>query len=689
MLCNLGGKHIGKSKLARHFSSTTIKSLNKKIKVMKKNYLLLFALMMCMQILFGQKSSTSKTTSSYNSKNYLGLRAGYVFKSKYANTNPMWHLKDGQFFELNAGKRINNSVFGFGAALGHLTLKRDVPKWETNSLNRQMIYDSLIGGTKPIITSGLNDNTIKYTKTDITEQYHKNFRGTYLLAGPEVWLVCGAFKVNAYLQAGISYNKVGYYYVEGSTKIADPNTVLLTGPFGAGTRNYTMNGTADFAQYGMSQKYYNKILASSATNNAAAFAIKEDGELGFMARAGISAEYFVTPKISLHGGASYWHIAVPKMEGAQIAAGQVSYVPNPGLGTSSAVFDYKDPYSTKNLGYASANVGIKYWMGRSVKSCTKSPKTAKAKKTKCCTTCPVYNLGVTARDKYTKEILPNTDVVIKNNAGEVVKTGKTNVFGVYIFEKIQADDYVISGALNNVSLENRSIKKDELICDQVIQKEILYTDRNFIVNGKAFECNSDVPLPGVSVILENTDLAYQKSTVTDAQGNFMMKLPEVGIYFLHAKKDNFLSQLEEVTSDNYNRDRNLFVKLEICAEKVECGKGINLRNILFDVDKTVIKTESKKELNKLIQFMKDNPAVKVELGSHTDSRSSSEYNQTLSESRAKASMDYVVSQGIAKDRITGIGYGESKLLNKCAEGVNCTEAEHALNRRTEMKMICP
>jgi outer membrane protein OmpA-like peptidoglycan-associated protein len=91
----------------------------------------------------------------------------------------------------------------------------------------------------------------------------------------------------------------------------------------------------------------------------------------------------------------------------------------------------------------------------------------------------------------------------------------------------------------------------------------------------------------------------------------------------------------------------------------------------------------------LVQFMKDNPTINVEVGSHTDCRNSDSYNQTLSENRAKASVDYVVSQGIDRSRISGKGYGETVLLNKCADGVNCSEAEHAINRRTEMKVKCP
>ena len=87
--------------------------------------------------------------------------------------------------------------------------------------------------------------------------------------------------------------------------------------------------------------------------------------------------------------------------------------------------------------------------------------------------------------------------------------------------------------------------------------------------------------------------------------------------------------------------------------------------------------------------MQDNPQVKIEIGSHTDCRSSAAYNKKLSQNRANASVNYVISQGISNDRIVGKGYGESKLLNGCADGVKCTEEQHSINRRTEMKVICP
>ena len=124
-------------------------------------------------------------------------------------------------------------------------------------------------------------------------------------------------------------------------------------------------------------------------------------------------------------------------------------------------------------------------------------------------------------------------------------------------------------------------------------------------------------------------------------------------------------------------------------DKAGCNDAIVLKVILYDLDKSFIREDAKPELDRLVQFMKDNSEVKVELSSHTDSRGSDAYNMKLSQRRAQAAVDYIISQGISKSKLIAKGYGETKLLNKCLNGVACTEAEHQINRRTEMKVICP
>ena len=99
------------------------------------------------------------------------------------------------------------------------------------------------------------------------------------------------------------------------------------------------------------------------------------------------------------------------------------------------------------------------------------------------------------------------------------------------------------------------------------------------------------------------------------------------------------------------------------------------------------------ELTRLIQLMNDYSDMTIELSSHTDSRGSDDYNLKLSQNRADAAVAYIVGKGISKNRIVAKGYGETKLVNECANGVDCSEAKHQENRRTEFKIVsclsCP
>ncbi len=113
---------------------------------------------------------------------------------------------------------------------------------------------------------------------------------------------------------------------------------------------------------------------------------------------------------------------------------------------------------------------------------------------------------------------------------------------------------------------------------------------------------------------------------------------------------------------------------------------VNINTIYFDFDKFNIRKDAAKELDKVVQVMNEYPELKIEAGSHTDSRGDAAYNQILSERRAKSTVDYIVSKGIDASRITYHGYGDTQLVNKCAKGVKCSREEHQLNRRTEFKI---
>ncbi len=122
-------------------------------------------------------------------------------------------------------------------------------------------------------------------------------------------------------------------------------------------------------------------------------------------------------------------------------------------------------------------------------------------------------------------------------------------------------------------------------------------------------------------------------------------------------------------------------------DSIQVGKRFQLNNIYYDFDKWAIRPEAANTLDKLAVFLKDNPGITIELGSHTDARGSDDYNLTLSDKRAKAAVDYLVtSQSIDFEKITSKGYGETQLVNRCDDGDNCSENEHQMNRRTEIKI---
>lgn len=112
-----------------------------------------------------------------------------------------------------------------------------------------------------------------------------------------------------------------------------------------------------------------------------------------------------------------------------------------------------------------------------------------------------------------------------------------------------------------------------------------------------------------------------------------------------------------------------------------------ISNIYFDLDKSTIRPDAAAELDKLAILLKQHPLIRIEISGYTDSRASSQYNVTLSQRRAAAAKDYLVSKGVSADRFTVKWYGKTHLANQCADGVNCPETDHQLNRRVEFRVL--
>ena len=160
----------------------------------------------------------------------------------------------------------------------------------------------------------------------------------------------------------------------------------------------------------------------------------------------------------------------------------------------------------------------------------------------------------------------------------------------------------------------------------------------------------------------------------------MVSLPSGTNYGIVVKRDGYLFHSENFdlpASANFQE-----IKKNVELKRIDIGKTIALRNIFFDFDKATIRSESANELNRLIKLLTDNPTLKIELGSHTDSKGSDDYNQKLSQSRSQSVVAYLIEKGISSDRLVAKGYGETVPV-----ATNDTEDGRQENRRTEFKIL--
>jgi peptidoglycan-associated lipoprotein len=212
-------------------------------------------------------------------------------------------------------------------------------------------------------------------------------------------------------------------------------------------------------------------------------------------------------------------------------------------------------------------------------------------------------------------------------------------------------------------------------------------DLHFTLNGIVVEKPTQLPLSDVKIELINKATGeVVNNAVTLMDGKFMFKLDRNTDYIVAANKEGYYKVSEEVSTvgKKVSEDMNMTLKLEM--EKIIVNKPIAIENIYYDYDKWDIRPDAAEGLDKLVTMMKEYPAILIELSSHTDSRGNDAYNQKLSEKRAQSAVDYIVAHGIDKDRIVAKGYGESRLVNRCGNKVQCTETEHQQNRRTEYKV---
>lgn len=204
-----------------------------------------------------------------------------------------------------------------------------------------------------------------------------------------------------------------------------------------------------------------------------------------------------------------------------------------------------------------------------------------------------------------------------------------------------------------------------------------------ILQGTTADKNTGDRLPAVTVTLFDGHREIVAKRSSDGEGMFEFVLDRDKSYSVLGQKEKYHADSARVSTVGITKSDTLHVAL-LLEPIFEVGKTFELEDIYYDFDKHNIRPDAAAILDELVRTMRDNPTLKIELASHTDSRGSDAYNLALSQRRAQAAVDYLVSQGIARGRMVAQGYGETRLVNDCGNGVPCSREQHQANRRTEV-----
>jgi outer membrane protein OmpA-like peptidoglycan-associated protein len=286
--------------------------------------------------------------------------------------------------------------------------------------------------------------------------------------------------------------------------------------------------------------------------------------------------------------------------------------------------------------------------------------------------------GLGGLDVFVGSIMDDSNVVKVDNVGRPINSPQDDfAFFINAFSK---KGYFTSNRTGGKGLDDiyalfENKKLNVYILDKVL------TDKN-----------TGEPVPGAKVTLLDRNFSFVSETVTDKNGRYVIPISYDTKFYVRADKEEYLTAEKPILVSKVNPDQTVFL-LQIEKRLLPVKSGDDLAKLFdigilyFDLNKSAITAKASIQLEKILELLKVYPTLKIDIRTHTDSRSSDAYNMQLSERRYKSIAGWLVKNGIQSKRLSGKGFGESKLVNECADGIKCSEAQHQENRRSEFLFI--
>lgn len=221
----------------------------------------------------------------------------------------------------------------------------------------------------------------------------------------------------------------------------------------------------------------------------------------------------------------------------------------------------------------------------------------------------------------------------------------------------------------------------------LLETKPLLIDYKHELEGTISDSESTEAIKEAKITLLDENFVVLKEIKSDEKGLYKFDLVANKKYYVRSEKEGYETKEESIVIPNVAGKSTLNIpsskQLKQVSLNTDLAKTFAVKNIIFDSNKYDIREDAKVELAKILDVMKQYPKMKIDVRSHTDSRQPAKLNLKLSQKRANSTVRYLIENGIDASRLNAKGYGESELINKCADGVECTPEEHEQNRRSE------
>lgn len=294
-------------------------------------------------------------------------------------------------------------------------------------------------------------------------------------------------------------------------------------------------------------------------------------------------------------------------------------------------------------------------------------------------------------DAQTKDPIKNASVKMPCLGGQRYNTDNLGMVCITVTSVKNCDIAASADGYKNNTMSVRSIVSNKVV-EIPLDKDREERCKFVII---CLDKDTKQPIPDAKITIRQVSNNEEVTGISKADGSLKIKgIAMNEVYEISATKEINLEEkfigLSETAQCKGLKNGDSIVKY-ISLQRAKKGSRFKIENIYYDLDKWFIRPDAMIELDKIVSLLRQYPSMEIELGSHTDCRSSIKYNENLSAKRAAAAVEYITTKGINASRLSSKGYGESELTNGCAcEGTKkstCSEIEHQTNRRTEFKIL--